>query len=43
MVELVRELPRGGPREALVAVFGGRAMVHSEGMWRAHLARMAGR
>ncbi|HEV2776948.1 MAG TPA: hypothetical protein VGV90_15245 [Solirubrobacteraceae bacterium] len=43
VVELVRELPRGGPREALVAVFGGRAMVHSEGMWRAHLARMAGR
>ncbi|MDQ3722832.1 MAG: hypothetical protein M3376_07170, partial [Actinomycetota bacterium] len=42
-VELVCELPPGGPREALVAAFGGRAMVHSEGTWRAHLARMAGR
>ena len=42
-VELACSLPRGGPREALVAVFGGRAMVHSEGTWRAHLARMAGR
>jgi hypothetical protein len=42
-VELVCALPPGGPREALVAVFGGRAMVHSEGTWRAHLARMAGR
>ena len=42
-VELVCALPRGGPREALVAVFGGRAMVHSEGTWRAHLALMAGR
>lgn len=42
-VELVCALPRGGPREALVAAFGGRAMVHSEGMWRTHLARMAGR
>ena len=42
-VELVCSLPPGGPREALVAVFGGRAMVHSEGTWRAHLARMAGR
>ena len=42
-VDLVCSLPRGGAREALVAVFGGRAMVHSEGTWRAHLARMAGR
>lgn len=42
-VDLACSLPRGGPREALVAVFGGRAMVHSEGTWRAHLARMAGR
>jgi len=42
-VELVCGLPPGGPREALVTVFGGRAMVHSEGTWRAHLARMAGR
>jgi hypothetical protein len=36
-------LPRGGPREALVSVFHGRAMVHTEGTWRAHLARMANR
>jgi hypothetical protein len=42
-VDIVCDLPPGGPREALVAVFGGRAMVHSEGTWRAHLARMAGR
>jgi len=41
-VDLASSLPSGGPREALVAVFGGRAMVHSEGTWRAHLARMAG-
>lgn len=40
--ELACTMPPGGPREALVAVFGGRAMVHSEGAWRAHLARMAG-
>lgn len=40
---LVCALPRGGPREALVSVFHGRAMVHTEGTWRAHLARMAGR
>ncbi len=42
-VDLVCALPPGGSREALVAVFGGRAMMHSEGTWRAHLARMAGR
>jgi hypothetical protein len=42
-VELACSLPRGGPREALVATFDGRAVVHTEGTWRAHLARMAGR
>ena len=42
-VDLVCAPPPGGAREALVSVFGGRAMVHSEGTWRAHLARMAGR
>jgi len=42
-VELACAMAPGGPREALVAVFGGRAMVHSEGTWRAHLAGMAGR
>jgi hypothetical protein len=42
-VSLACALPRGGPREALVATFDGRALVHTEGTWRAHLARMAGR
>ncbi len=42
-VRLACALPRGGPREALISVFHGRAMVHTEGTWRAHLARMAGR
>jgi hypothetical protein len=35
-------LPPGGPREALLRVFDGRAIVHTEGTWRAHLARLAG-
>jgi len=42
-MRLACALPRGGPREALISVFHGRAMVHTEGTWRAHLARMAGR
>jgi len=42
-VQLACSLPRGGPREALVSVFHGRAMAHTEGTWRSHLARMAGR
>lgn len=42
-VRLACSMPRGGPREALVSVFHGRAMVHTEGSWRAHLARFAGR
>ncbi len=33
----------GGSREALLAAFDGRAMVHTEGTWRAHLSRMADR
>lgn len=41
-VRLASALPKGGPREALVSVFHGRAMVHTEGTWRAHLARLAG-
>ena len=41
-VELACTLPPGGPRQSLVEVFGGRPMVHSEGTWRAHLARLAG-
>ncbi|HEV7808929.1 MAG TPA: hypothetical protein VGO80_24205 [Solirubrobacteraceae bacterium] len=35
-------LPPGGPRQALLEAFGGRALVHTEGTWRAHLARLAG-
>ena len=42
-MRLACSLPRGGPREALVAAFHGRAIVHTEGTWRAHLARMAER
>jgi hypothetical protein len=42
-VQMICRPAPGGPRQALVAVFGGRAMVHSEGTWRAHVARMAGR
>lgn len=33
--------PHGTARRALISAFGGRALVHSEGAWRAHLARMA--
>jgi hypothetical protein len=32
----------GDPRRALEAAFGGRPLVHSEGAWRSHLARVAG-
>jgi len=41
-VELACRLPADGPRQALVEVFNGRALTHSEGTWRAHLARIAG-
>jgi len=41
-VKLACGLPAGGPRQALVEVFKGRALTHSEGTWRAHLARIAG-
>jgi hypothetical protein len=40
---LASELPPGGPRQALVSAFHGRSIVHTEGTWRAHLARIAGR
>ena len=33
----------GGSREALLVAFNGRALIHTEGTWRAHLSRMAGR
>jgi hypothetical protein len=42
-VALACRLPPGGPRTALVEVFSGRSLMHTEGTWRAHLARMAGR
>jgi len=41
-VKLACMLPPGGPRQALVEVFGGRTLMNSEGTWRAHLARLAG-
>jgi hypothetical protein len=31
-----------GPRAALGKAFGGRPLVHTEGAWRSHLARLAG-
>jgi hypothetical protein len=31
-----------GPRAALTRAFGGRALAHTEGAWRAHLAQLAG-
>jgi hypothetical protein len=31
-----------GPKAALIKAFGGRSIVHTEGAWRAHLARLAG-
>lgn len=40
-VDLATSLPRSGSRAALVKAFSGRALVHTEGTWRAHLARMA--
>ena len=33
----------GTPREALAAAFHGRDLRHTEGTWRAHLARLAGK
>ncbi|MCW3046803.1 MAG: hypothetical protein JWO74_1087 [Solirubrobacterales bacterium] len=40
---LASELPPGGTRQALESAFHGRSIVHTEGTWRAHLARIAGR
>jgi hypothetical protein len=40
---LAAPLPRGGPRHALVEAFGGRPAAQTEGTWRAHLGRLAGR
>lgn len=38
---LACRLHPGGPRAALAEAFGGRALVHTEGAWRSHLARLA--
>jgi hypothetical protein len=38
---LACRLHPGGPRGALSRAFGGRSLVHSEGAWRSHLARLA--
>ena len=38
----VSRLHPQGPAAALQAVFGGNALVGTEGEWRAHLARLAG-
>jgi len=35
-------LPGGGAREALLTAFDDRALMDTEGIWRAHLARLAG-
>jgi hypothetical protein len=39
---LATRLHPDGPRAALTRAFGGRALVHTEGAWRSHLARLAG-
>ena len=41
-VQLACRLHPDGPRAALSKAFGGRALVHTEGAWRSHLAHMAG-
>ncbi len=43
VVELVKRLGPGDAREALVAAFNGRPLEHTEGTWRVHLSRLAGR
>jgi hypothetical protein len=41
-VQFVCRLNPQGPRPALAKAFGGRTLVHTEGAWRSHLARLAG-
>jgi hypothetical protein len=41
-VRLACRPPLGSARDALVETFHGRPLVHTEGTWRAHLARLAG-
>jgi hypothetical protein len=40
-VQFVSRLHPQGPRGALAKAFRGRALVHTEGAWRSHLARIA--
>jgi hypothetical protein len=40
-VDFAVRLDPGGPRGGLVHAFHGRSLTHTEGTWRAHLARMA--
>jgi hypothetical protein len=42
-LRLVDEAGRGSARDALRQAFHGRPLHHTEGTWRAHLARIAGR
>jgi hypothetical protein len=39
-VELVYTHPEGSPARALERAFAGRELIHSQGVWRAHLARL---
>ncbi len=41
VARLATRLHPKGVRAALTTAFGGRALVHSEGAWRSHLARLA--
>ena len=40
-VDLVYTRPEGSPARALESAFAGRELIHSQGVWRAHLARLA--
>jgi hypothetical protein len=40
-VELAFTRPQGSPARALERAFPGRSLIHSQGVWRAHLARLA--
>ena len=40
-VSLAFTRPEGSPARALEQAFSGRDMIHSQGIWRAHLARLA--
>jgi len=42
VVRLVTDSDPGSPQRALERAFGGRALVHTGGAWRAHLARISG-